>query len=69
MYGKYIKNPVAYCRLHGFVMPEKELKLRKCLSRRCYHMAKLENPYWQRREEIRALRKARKERIAQMPGI
>ena len=68
MDGKPIKNPVAFCALHGFYLSQANLKARDCLNKRCYHLRRRRHPYWQQREERKRLRVERKHRISELVG-
>ena len=62
-YGSRTGNSCAYCWKHHLSMTPAQLKKRECLRRQCDALFKFDHPYWQKREEIKAQRKVRKERI------
>lgn len=44
----------AYCRLHRCNMSAKQIKRKKCLSKECVHLKKIEaHPYWNLRKSMK----------------
>lgn len=63
LYSTYAKDPCAYCRLKKVSLTVKQLKKKECLKKQCKWLSKYKHEYWQQREEVKALRKARKQRF------
>lgn len=59
--GSWVKNPPAYCKLHHCHLSMKNMRKRRCIEKKCYHMRKLDHPFWEYREDLKRKRKARKE--------
>lgn len=57
-------NIIGYCALHKCCMSKKQMQNRKCLEKQCKRFApRKDHPYWRRREEIKAAKRARKEAL------
>ena len=58
---------IAFCCYHKKNMTKEQMKRKKCLEKKCGALKRLDNPYWERREEYKKLKKqwqkARKERL------
>lgn len=60
--GAAKENCVGYCFYHKKTLSRKQMQNRKCLEKRCKRFVpRKEHPYWQRREEIKEAKRARKE--------
>ena len=63
LYNCYSNNCCAYCKLHKCSMTVKQMKMKECLQKQCWHLEKNEDhAYWRQRESMKAKRKSRKER-------
>lgn len=62
LYGNYAKDPCAYCRLHEVSLTVNQVKLKRCLGKQCGWLVKYKHKYWEQREEIKRLRKERKQK-------
>lgn len=51
---------VGYCKLHKGYMTTKQLKTKKCLTKTCFHLVRLDHPYWKQREAIKRKKKLKK---------
>jgi len=66
---KYIKlggpkeKCVGYCYYHKTGLTARQLKAKKCLMKGCNALRRWDHPYWEAREEQRARRAERKDRI------
>ena len=63
LYGSQISRSKAcgYCYLHKCHLTAKTLKQHECLKKQCDCLKKHEeHPYWEERERIKALKKAKK---------
>lgn len=66
LYNGYSDNCCAYCKLHHCSMTVKQMKMKECLQKQCWHLEKNEtHQYWRQRETVKQKRKGRKERINQ----
>ena len=66
LYNGCSDNCCAYCKLHQCFMTVKQMKMKECLQKQCWHLVKNENhQYWRQRDAVKQKRKARKERINQ----
>ena len=55
---------VGWCKLHRCCLTQNQLKQKGCLSKQCKWLVKyVGHDYWKRKEQIKSLRKARKERL------
>ena len=59
--GKYVDNPPAYCVLHKCHLSMRNIRKRRCIEKQCFHMKKLEHPYWEYMEIMKKKRKERRE--------
>ena len=57
------KNLVGYCRRHHCAVTAPQVRSRECLGKQCAHLKRWPHPFWEQREETKAKRKARKERL------
>lgn len=56
----YGKNPVGYCKLHHKTLTAHQMRCKKCLAKRCFHLYKYNrHPFWRMREEKKRNKKAR----------
>lgn len=62
-YGSRTGNSCAYCWKHHLAMTPKQLQRRECLKRQCDALQRFDHPFWDKREERKAMRLARKERL------
>jgi hypothetical protein len=62
-YGSRTGNSCAYCWKHHLAMTPAQLKRRGCLGRQCDALKRFDHPFWEKREETKAKRRARKERL------
>ena len=62
-YGSRTGNSCAYCWKHHLALTPTQLKRRGCLGRGCDALQRYDHPYWEKREETKAKRRARKERL------
>ena len=47
LYGQYIKDPVAYCRLHRVSLSTGQIKGKQCIDKSCRYFSKYKNHrYW-----------------------
>ena len=66
LYNGCSDNCCAYCKLHQCSMTVKQMRLKECLQKQCWHLVKNEeHGYWRMRESMKQKRKIRKERINQ----
>lgn len=49
IFGDICKNPVAYCKLHKASISKKQMDIKGCLKRGCYHLSKYNHPFWEQR--------------------
>lgn len=64
LFNTYSDNCCAYCKLHDCAITVKQMKVKNCLQKQCWHLVKNEeHQYWQQREAVKKKRKARKERL------
>lgn len=69
LYGTESNNICAICKLHATGVTAKQMRQKKCLSKQCRHLEKIEtHEYWSQRERAKAKRKDRKIRIENMIG-
>lgn len=54
---------VGYCRLHKGNLTANQLKTKKCLSKGCRHLVKLENQWWEYRRIIKKKKKEHKKKL------
>lgn len=53
--------PCGWCKLHRMSITLNELKSKKCLAKGCWHLKKYAgHPYWDERDQIKALKKQKK---------
>ena len=65
LFNAFSKNCCAYCTYHHCAVTVRQLKVKKCLLKECSHLQKNpEHQYWQQRERVKQLRKARKAAFA-----
>ena len=62
------KNVVGWCGFHRKWLTRNQLKKHKCLCKQCNALRKIPNPYWEHREKIKALKKAKKNDISRNQG-
>ncbi len=63
LFGQYVENPAAFCKLHHSYLRVKDIKKRKCLEKQCYHLSRIDDHgFWEQRRLKQELRKERKER-------
>lgn len=61
IFGNEAKNPVAYCTLHHGALTTKQMKLKGCLCKQCWHLRKNEeHEYWRQREIKKAKKKGKR---------
>ncbi len=61
LYGTRTNDAVAYCYYHRCALTLKQMKKKGCLAKQCDRMKRYEDhPYWAKREEARASKKAKK---------
>lgn len=65
-YGSKSANTLAYCHKHHKALTPKQLKQKQCLAKQCNALQKYEHPYWDKRDERKANRKARKARLNEL---
>lgn len=66
LYNGCSDNCCAYCKLHHCSMTVRQMKIKECLQKQCWHLDKNEeHPYWRQRDVMKQKRKARKDRINQ----
>lgn len=63
LYGGSSSNTCAFCAFHGRALTPRQMKKHACLSKGCTALIRHEHPFWEQREERKAQRKARKERL------
>jgi hypothetical protein len=56
----YAKNVVAFCHFHKGYMTVKQLKLHKCISKKCRRLQKTDYQYWEDRRAKKELKKLKK---------
>lgn len=62
--GTTKENCVGFCLYHKKTLSKKQMQNRKCLEKQCKRFApRKDHPYWQRREEIKEAKRARKEAL------
>lgn len=54
------QKPVAYCKTHKYYLTEKQMKLHRCLTRKCTGLQRLSHEFWDEREERKRQKKIRK---------
>jgi len=62
-YGSKSNNICAFCWKHRLGLTPKQLKKRRCLKRNCDALERRPHPMWDKREEQRAGRGAKKKRL------
>ena len=66
LFSGYSDNCCAYCKLHSCSLTVKQLKVKECLKKECWHLLKNEDhAYWRQREIMKQKRKDRKIRLDQ----
>lgn len=66
LFNCHSNNCCAYCKLHNCAMTVKQMKVKECLQKQCWHLVKNENhQYWYQREIMKQKRRLRKDRINQ----
>lgn len=63
LYGSASANTCAYCCKHFLSLTPRQLKTRKCLQYQCGYLVKHEHKFWDDRDNRKAMRKARKQRL------
>lgn len=64
LFNTYSNNCCAYCKLHNCSMTVKQMKVKECLRKQCWHLIKNEeHQYWKQREAVKQKRKDRKQAI------
>lgn len=63
LYGGTSTNVAAFCRLHRCYMTVKQIREHDCLAKQCWHLDKVDHPWWRHRENIKKKRQERKELI------
>lgn len=59
-------NCCAYCNLHHCGITAKQMKIKECLKKQCWHLVKNEmHPYWKQRATMKQKRAHRKSMINQ----
>ena len=53
----WLSNCVGYCKYHKKYLTENQIKTRKCISKNCVHLQKIEHKFWRRRERIKEIRR------------
>ncbi len=61
LFHGYSSNLCAWCHYHNVGVTVRQMKLKKCLGRQCGALEKYDHPIWKHRENIKELRKKRKE--------
>ena len=61
--GQWVRTPAAYCALHKCVLSVKQIRMKECIPKKCWHMRRLEHPYWKTRQDRRRIRNERRERM------
>lgn len=61
--GMWVRTPVAYCNLHKCVLSMKQMRGKECIQKSCWHMRRLDHPYWETRQDRRRMRKERRARL------
>lgn len=56
----YAKSPCAYCCLKKVSLTVKQVKRKKCLEKRCWHLRRYEHEWWRQRDEVNQMRRERK---------
>lgn len=59
------KDPVAFCRKHKCCLSVKQMKMKGCLQKQCWHLSRLEHKYWEHRDFKKARAKLKKEKRKQ----
>lgn len=54
---------VGWCRLHRGYLTAKQLKTKKCLSKGCRHLIKLEHTWWVNRQVLKKKKKEHKKKL------
>jgi hypothetical protein len=69
LYGSYISRnkAVGYCHYHKAALTVKTMKCHDCLKKQCDAFKKYEeHDFWRQHEQRKAIRKARKQVVANM---
>ena len=65
MFNGQSENWCAYCKYHHCAMTYKQVRMKKCLQKQCWHLVKREtHQVWRQRERVKQKRKARKALLA-----
>lgn len=68
LYGSRSENTCAYCAIHKRALTPRQMRGKECLAKHCPALIKCEHPFWEERENRKAMRKQRKERLNAMLG-
>lgn len=65
MFNSQSDNWCAYCKYHNCAMTYKQVRIKECLQKQCWHLTKREeHQVWRQRELVKQKRKARKALLA-----
>lgn len=63
LYGSTSDNTCAFCCKHFLSLTPHQLKTRECLRKQCSYLIRHEHRFWEERDQRRAKRKVRKQRL------
>lgn len=67
--GSYPAHPIAYCKHHDCTLTVGELRRKRCIGKRCYHLVKfIEHGYWQTNADRNKKKKERKRYVEKSTG-
>lgn len=69
LYGSASANTCAYCCKHYLALTPRQLKTRKCLQHQCRYLVKHEHKFWDDRDNRKAMRKARRQRLEEQYAL
>ena len=62
LYNTVANSPCGYCCLKNCSLTVKQVKSKKCLKKKCFHLVKYEShEWWHQRELAKAKKKANKQ--------
>ena len=55
------RSPCAYCKQKNVSLTWKQVKAKKCLQKKCWHLVKYDHEVWHQRELTKERKKANKQ--------
>ena len=53
----YARSPCAYCNLHKCSLTVRQIKMKECLKKECWHLKKYEHEWWKQRAALKEKKK------------